>query len=145
MSGFIKTANNGQLLVSTNYWETQQAKAGLCYLTWNAGAARLLVPTPSKAIIKETEGARMVVVSRGSWPEQGNQEGLELLWEDDSNNPFCLLLSLAQTDRLFKQSDSKTPFVVTIWTEEGMQAEWEARSRVVSQIPCAQPWDDSAL
>src|ERR1700744_5802447 len=40
----ITIANDGQNLITTNYWDSEYAKMGLIYLTWNAGAARLLLP-----------------------------------------------------------------------------------------------------
>lgn len=40
----ITIANDGQRLVETNYWTLPHAQRGLCYLTANAGALRLLVP-----------------------------------------------------------------------------------------------------
>jgi hypothetical protein len=40
----ILIENNGQLIVGTNYWQTPHAKRGLVYLSYNAAAARLLIP-----------------------------------------------------------------------------------------------------
>ena len=36
--------NDGTKLVSTNYFESEPAKQGECYLTWNKSVGRLLVP-----------------------------------------------------------------------------------------------------
>jgi len=36
--------NHNQEITETNYWDTDQARKGILYLSWNGGAARLLVP-----------------------------------------------------------------------------------------------------
>ncbi|KXL10450.1 hypothetical protein AXH19_08415 [Escherichia coli] len=40
--------NEGQAVAGTDYWQSVQAQAGYVYLSWNAGAARLLVPDAAK-------------------------------------------------------------------------------------------------
>ncbi len=42
MNNFIEIGNKGTEIVKTNYWQLEPAKKGFCYLSWNAGAARLL-------------------------------------------------------------------------------------------------------
>lgn len=63
--------NKGQALVSTNYWTSEHAEAGYCYLTWNAGAARILIPDAVRHLLREMKGAREVIISRGPWTDQG--------------------------------------------------------------------------
>jgi len=40
----ITIANDGPDIASTNYWATDHARAGIVYLSGNAGAWRLLMP-----------------------------------------------------------------------------------------------------
>jgi len=40
----ITVANDGPLLASTDYWQTEHAAKGLVYMTGNARAWRMLVP-----------------------------------------------------------------------------------------------------
>ena len=57
-------ANNGPLLISSNYWESDLARAAYLYLSINAGAFRLLVPESQRSIISDMRhGAKYVVVS----------------------------------------------------------------------------------
>lgn len=45
--------NEGQAVARTDYWQSVQAQAGYVYLSWNAGAARLLVPDAAKHLLRE--------------------------------------------------------------------------------------------
>lgn len=78
--------NQGQAIAETNYWDSEHAQAGALYLSWNAGAARLLVPDSEKSLIRELKGAREVIVSRGPWTQYGGRDALELLWEELCSN-----------------------------------------------------------
>ena len=69
----ITIANRGPLVAATNYWATAMAARGLFYLTFNAGAARLLVPGNSEVVIRELrKRVQHVVVSFGPWFAAGN-------------------------------------------------------------------------
>ncbi len=48
--------NEGQAVAGTDYWQSVQAQAGYVYLSWNAGAARLLVPDAAKHLLREMRG-----------------------------------------------------------------------------------------
>lgn len=96
----IQIKNRGMALEWSDYWDSGLARAGHCFLSWNANAARLLVPDAQKGLLREMRGAREVLISRGPWPDQGGRDGIELLWEDGSEEPFCLHLVAEQCDRL---------------------------------------------
>ena len=136
----LEIHNKGQAIASTNYWDSEHAKAGYFYLSWNAGAGRLLVPDSQKAMLREMKDAREVIISRGPWLDHGGREALELLWEDGSNNPFCIHLVAEQIDRLIPDTDQGGGFVVTAWTRGGLKGRWPGRYRVVPAIPCLEPW-----
>jgi hypothetical protein len=48
----ITITNNGPEIEKTNYFDTNCAKEGKLYLSWNAGAARLLIPECSDRYFK---------------------------------------------------------------------------------------------
>jgi len=96
---FIQIENRGQAIVKTNYWDSEYAQAGMFYLSWNAGAARLLVPDAQKLTLPEMRTAKYVIVSRGPWDDHGGRDALELLFEDGSDAPFAVHLVSEQTDR----------------------------------------------
>jgi len=137
----IKIGNRGQAIISTNYWDTEHASAGYFYLSWNAGAARLLVPDLQKPVLREMKNAREVIVSRGPWPEQGGREGLELLWEDGSDEPYCIHLVAEQCDRLIPETDQGGGFTVIAYTRGGEKGRWPGRYRIVPEIPWLRPWE----
>jgi hypothetical protein len=133
--------NEGQAIKATNYWDSEHARNGLVYLSWNAGAGRVLIPDSVKPRLREMKGAREVIVSRGPWTDQGGRDALELLWEDGSDNPFCLHLSAEQCDRLIPEAQQGGGFVIATWTRGGLQERWPGRYRVVDAIPCLLPWE----
>lgn len=131
--------NKGQQIVNTNYWESEYARQGLFYLSWNAGAGRLLIPDDQKSIIREMKTAKMVIVSRGEW--QG-KDALELLFEDHSDNPFVINLVTEQTDRLIPKEQQGGGFVVTVWTKGGQKARFPGKYRVVNTLPYLKGWGE---
>lgn len=138
----IIVENAGQRLVRTNYWTSEHAARGLFYLTWNAGAGRLLVPDAQKSMLREMRSAEMVIVSSGPWIEHGDRPALELLFEDESDSPFCLHLVAEQTDRMLPDTDQGGGFVITAWTRGGEKGRWPWRYRKVDAIPCLDSWTE---
>ena len=70
----LHLANQGQKIVSTNFWDTEMARRGYAYLSWNAGAARLLLPGALGPAVREMKSAKYVIVSRGRWAEAGRDD-----------------------------------------------------------------------
>jgi hypothetical protein len=136
----LEIHNKGQAIASTNYWESDYNAAGYCYLSWNAGAARLLLADSLKGALREMRSAKYVIVSRGKWREQGDREALELLFEDESDSPYCLHLSMEQTDRQLPEINQGGGFFVTVWTRGGEKLRLPGKYREVSEIPCLEPW-----
>lgn len=132
--------NQGPAIVSTNFWDSDFARAGHLFLTWNAGAGRLLVPDAQCGFLREMRGAREVIVSRGPWPAANHREALELLWEDDTDEPFAIQLVTEQTDRLLPDTQQGGGFEITAWTRAGLQDRWPGRYRRVASLPCLAPW-----
>lgn len=140
VSQFLTINNKGQAIANTNYWDSDHAQAGNLFLSWNAGAARLLVPDNQKHIIREMRSAKYVVISRGSWADQGGRDALELLFEDNSDSHFSIQLVSEQCDRLLPESNQGGGFFVTIWTRGGEKLRLPGKYRTVEHIPCLQEW-----
>lgn len=139
MNNLITISNNGPELLETNYWDLDHAKKGFLYLSWNAGAARLLVPDSMISQIDEMRTGKYVIVSRGKF--QG-REALELLFEDNSDSPYCVHLVTEQTDRLLPDTDQGSGFIVSVWTRSGKQLQLPGKYRVVDTLPHMQPWTE---
>lgn len=147
MPDLIQIVNNESEIVSTNYWQTENAQRGLFYLSINAGAFRLLVPDIQEAVIAEMATAKEVIVSRGPWPSQNKHDALEFLFEDFTDTPFVLQILPEQADRLPLDSDrdrqGQPPrWKFTVWTEAGKKLERPARYRLVKKIPCMKAWKE---
>ena len=136
----ITIENAGQRIVATDYWDSEQARAGFFFLSWNAGAARLLLPDSQKAMLRDMKTARYVVVSRGPWTDQGGRQALEFMFEDESDSPFCLHLVAEQCDRMLPENNQGGGFVVTVWTRGGEKLRLPGKYREVSALPCLDPW-----
>ena len=134
--------NNGQAIAATNYWDSAHARAGYCYLSWNAGAGRLLLPTSQEQMLSEMRGAALVIVSRGPWADHGGRDALELLFEDGSDAPFCIHLVAEQCDRLVPDDDQGGGVIFAVWTPDGKKLQLPCKYRVVGALPCLQPWID---
>jgi hypothetical protein len=139
----LRIDNQGQKIVETNFWDSEMARRGYFYLSWNAGAARLLVPDAQAGSVREMKSAKYVIVSRGRWEEAGRDDALELLFEDKSDNPYCLHLSKEQTDRLIPEEDQGGGFWVVVWTRRGQQLRLPGKYRKVETVPCLQPWSEN--
>jgi hypothetical protein len=138
----IEINNNGQEIISTNYWQLPIEDAGKFYVSINADAFRLLVPTSyEEKFLPEVMKAKKAIISRGPWPEQDRDDGIEILFENDTESPYFMHLSVDCFDQFPAKSDSGRTFVLSIWTKEGAKVrEMSARFRMVSRIPCFEPW-----
>jgi hypothetical protein len=61
----LRIENDGPAIRATDYWRSPFADAGFCFLSFNAGAARLLLPDSLAHVVPELRAAREVIVSRG--------------------------------------------------------------------------------
>lgn len=145
MTEFIIVNNRGPEVTDTNYWATEQARKGYLYLSINAGTFRLLVPDSLLGEIEEWKTANEVIVSRGPWPAAKKPDALEILFEDNSDNPYTLHLGVEQVDRLPTDADQDQPgqsprWKFTVWTRTGKVLEFPCRYRRVESLPCLDPW-----
>ncbi|ODT78933.1 MAG: hypothetical protein ABS76_22085 [Pelagibacterium sp. SCN 64-44] len=139
----LRFDNQGQKIVETNFWDSDMARAGYAFVSWNAGAARLLLPDALASAVREMKSAKYVIVSRGRWVEAGRDDALELLFEDNSDNPYCLHLVSEQTDRLIPETNEGGGFWVVVWTRRGQQLRLPGKYRQVEALPCLQPWSEN--
>jgi len=138
----IEITNDGPLIASTNFWDGKYASAGYVFLSWNAGVGRLLIPDSALSMIPETRGAREVIVSVGPWSACGDGQGIEILFEDDSDSPFVIHICSQQTDRLLPDTDQGGGFEIHVWTRMGRELAIPGRFRRVDSLPCLRPWEE---
>lgn len=141
----IHIENAAQRILKTNYWDSEHARSGYFFLSWNAGAGRLLVPDAQKPILVEVRSARMVIVSRGPIADPrtgGTRPALELLFEDGSDSPYAIHIVEEQTDRNLPETNQGGGFLIAAWTRNGLRQTWPGKYRAVEELPCLLPWSE---
>ena len=107
--------NDGQAIRRTNYWQMPYNRAGKFFLSINAGAFRLLVPTSQEGVLRELRTATHAVISFGPMPSMQNADMFELLFDDGTDDPFSLHLSAQAADRLPAREDEGRVLTLTVW------------------------------
>lgn len=136
--GMLAIANDGPLIKHTNYWNSEYFHAGYALLSWNAGVARLLLPDLLKHALREMKTAKHVIISRGPMHQADGREGLEILFDDYSDTPFVLTMSIEQALQMPAEG-LRQNFRFTIWTRGGCKQSHPAMFRKVSHLPCMAP------
>lgn len=135
----IKISNDGPLIKSTNYWNTPYFREGFAFLTCNAGTARILLPDLLKSSLREMKTADYVIMSRGL---ASGVDAIEIMFEDHSDAPYCLVLGVMQTHQVCSDTNIEN-FPVTVWTRGGIKLRLPGKYRNVGMLPCLQPWQAS--
>lgn len=139
----IVIRNHGPLIVESNWWDSDMARAGMLYCSVNAGCIRLLVPDSRRRIIQEMRDAEYVVLSRGPWPIRGLGEAVELMFEDHGDQPYALQLGPESFDVLPAEPEPGREWVVAGWcTKRGRPHKHLERIchwRRVPRIPWCRP------
>jgi len=107
----IQIQNDGADIVATNYWDTDLAAHGFCYLTANAGVLRLLLPSAAVHLLPEMKTGRTVTIEQ-SITSSGN---LDIVFEDGTDSPFALTIDRKQIDRFLTPGACQ----LTVWTQAG--------------------------
>lgn len=143
----LTITNDGPLIVTTNFWQLDMARAGKFFLSTNAGAFRLLVPQQHLGAVRDMRGAHTVVVSRGPMTLEGRAlpDALEMLFDDGTEDPWSLHLTPQAVDRMPLDTDSAQEWTCTVWThlvgERCRQALTKpAHYRRVRRLPDLRPW-----
>lgn len=117
MPKILEITNHGPLITGSNYWQSEMAANGMLYLSVNAGAFRLLVPSVHRAVISDMrKGAKYAVLSflpLEKW--QDGQYCAEWMIEDGSADPWSCHLSPGQVDRCPTSDDVAKPWIASVW------------------------------
>ncbi len=110
----ITIINKQQDILNTNYWKTPAARKGFVFLSWNAGAGRLLVPKECATILEEIQKVETYLFSN---VVVNKKDCLRILCEDFTDTPFCIIVDQRQSDRNVSQLGK---FDFSVWTEDGL-------------------------
>lgn len=108
----ITIDNLGAAIAHTNFWDSEPAAAGLCFLTENAGAWRLLVPEAAQELLAEMRTGKHVIIEPSlhvpgrCW---------DVVFEDGSASPYALPVDKRQVDRMLQPGSCR----LTVWTQTG--------------------------
>lgn len=144
MSKTIETVNHGPLIVSSTYWGSAIEEAGKIWISANAGAIRVMVPRVMRRIIEDMRTAKYVICSRGPWPDQGREDAMELLFDDETDSPFSLHVGPESVD-LFPGDPGANQWICSVWdlkkNKPHKALERPCHWRRVEKIPCLKPWE----
>jgi hypothetical protein len=101
--------NDGPAIRATDYWQSEHASAGLCYLSGNAGHWRLLVPEAAEGLLAEMRTGRRATIE----PSMVNERCWDIVFDDGSSSPYCLTIDKRQVDRAVETGRA----TLTVWTE----------------------------
>ncbi len=131
----ITISNAGAEIIGSNYFDSLWAEAGLCYLSGNAGAARLLIPDSQTHTISAMRTGRFCVLTTGLFK---GVPCIEIMFDDGSRAPHAVIITQDMCD--FSFQPSRTAFKLSAWTRNGKIGEWTAFERAAKRLPCLQPW-----
>ena len=131
----LKIESRGQAIISSNFWDTEAAKMGAMFLSYNAGAARLLLPDLFSQLVQQMKTGEYVIISSDPL------NMTELLFEDHSEEPFSIQLGPMQVDRVLPESDTcREDLRFLVYVRNSVLAmELQAKYRKVEKLPCLKP------
>ncbi len=140
--------NNDKDITSTDYWTSPAGKLGRFFLSFNAGACRILYPNLPAEDLKAMKLAEEIIISIGVSPDLGDRLAYEILFDDTGINPYSMHTTTEAADRILGQEDHGKSLEISIWTEKikgGSRKTCcifrrKAKFRVVPEIPCLEPW-----
>ena len=149
----IQISNHGPLISSTNYFDSELALAGKLFVSVNAGAIRVLLPPSRYGELADMRAATECVLSRGPWTmvalhDPPEEDGIEIMWDDGSDAPYCLQLTPESFDLLPGEPEPGREWILTVWTAKDgaphKAIERRCHWRRVPSIPWLKPWSPNA-
>jgi hypothetical protein len=136
------TIGNSGFPVETTYWDTDMSAEGFYYLAHNGDRYFLFVPKGKSGVLKEMETANSIVITRGQY--NGRNDCFEIMFDDNSDNPFMLILQDEQFSRI---SPLKEGWVGSLYIYTGSLEEYdsffpEVYYRITDNLPFLQPVDE---
>lgn len=138
--GMLVINNDGPELLATNYWGLEHAAKGLFFVSINAGCVRLLMPPAHENALPDMIAARSVVLTRGAYD---GKEAVEILFDDDTDDPFAIFLDISQFDRIWPPDEDGMTIDFAIYVKGGMVWSHKCHLRRTATLPLLTPWPEA--
>ena len=136
----IKIQCKGPEIEHTNFWDTEMGIDTYMF-SYKDGCMRLLVPKCRNIELLDMVQSEYVVASRLRSIE-GEKFAIELLFEDNSQDQFCIFMDAISSVGPFPSADEDelTERKLTIWAEGGYKvAELPLYIRYAPKLPWLEP------
>jgi predicted RNase H-like HicB family nuclease len=144
MDVFIQAQfDENDLLIRTNYWETEVCQKGYYYLIHYKGNYFLLTPE-NNDLVSEIAGTQSIVISRGNY--KGKNDCFEIMFEDNSDYPYMIILEDEQVYRITNMEEGWTGrfFIYSGSLENYVYHSDKVYYRVTQTIPFLQSVEEDA-
>jgi hypothetical protein len=137
----IRTGISGFPL-ETTYFDTEMCSKGFYCLVHNNGKYFLLLPKWNEKVINEMQTGNHVVITRGS--HEGHKNSFEIMFDDNSDTPFSVILRDEQITRLspLKEGWNGTFYVYSGDIDECKLIFYNVYYRISDNLPSLQPVDE---
>lgn len=138
----IHVANDGQDIEGSTFWDTLYACRGYFFLTFNQGAARLLIPDNRISDVEEMKTGKLVIISQGPWAQSKRKLMNEILFDDGTETPYSIHFGMEQTDRKLPATDHGRDVPFSAWGRNAVKLfERPGKIRLNKKIPCLEAWE----
>lgn len=117
----VAFGNDGPHIAWTTYWDLPLATMGLCYLSGNAGAWRLLIPGCHDEAIEEFRSVTLASIE----PSTAIPGHIDIVAVDGTASPYCVTIGQAMIDRRI----SKMTCRLLVYTPAGLVTDIPVRVR----------------
>jgi hypothetical protein len=134
----IKIGHNGFPL-ETTYFNTEMCTKGFYYLVHNNEKYFLILPKWNERVINEMQTGNHVVITRGS--HEGHKDSFEIVFDDNSENPYAVLLRDEQFTRItpLKEGWNGTLYIYSGDLDECKLIFYNVYYRISDKLPCFEP------
>jgi len=125
--------------LETTYFNTDMCRKGLYYLVHSNGKYFLLLPKWNERQLKEMETGQTVIITRGK--HEGKKDYFEIIFNDNTENPYAVLLSDEQFTRItpLKEGWNGKIYVYSGDLDECKLIFPYVYYRVTDNLPCFDP------
>jgi len=134
----IRTGISGFPL-ETTYFDTEMCAKGFYHLVHNNGKYFLFLPKWKEKVLQEMQTGKQVIITRGS--HEGIKDSFEIVFDDNSENPYAILLRDEQFTRLspLKEGWNGTLYVYSGDIDECRLLFSFVYYRITDNLPCFEP------